>query len=148
MEQGIGPGGDWLEGRSLEGAGVDWVDAKNLEPSVVLGQLVAYAEGVPFGDLPDGPVVVWPEEPHPRGEVEPDSPWDTGLILQHVPDRWRDVLADLPEDSIPGVAGRWYGIEEVDFGGPLDVERTVSLFAGLARRAREAGAHLYCRCSV
>ncbi|WP_053914028.1 hypothetical protein VM636_16755 [Streptomyces sp. SCSIO 75703] len=148
VELGIGPGGDWRAGRSLEEAGADRVDAKNLDPVVVLGQLVAYAEGVPFGDLPDGPVLVWPGEPHPRGEVEPGSPWDTGLILQHVPDRWRDVLAALPEDAIPTVAARWCGIEEADFAGPLDAERTVAQFTGLARRARRAGVRLYCRCSV
>ncbi|MBH5335133.1 hypothetical protein IHE55_10130 [Streptomyces pactum] len=145
----IGPGGDWLLGASLEEAGADWIDAKGLDPDVVLGQLVACAEGIPFAGLRDTPELVWPEAPYPRGEpVGPDSPWDTGLFLQRLPERWRDVLAALPADAVPAVAAQWYEIEEVDFGDHLVAVEAVTAFTALARRARAAGAQLYCRCSV
>jgi len=149
VDRAIGPGGDWLRGVSLEQAGVDRVDAKGLDPNVVLAQLVAYAEAVPFADQGDQPELVWPETPYPRGEpTEPGSPWETGLILQQLPDRWRDVLADLPEEAVPMVAAQWYEIEEVDFADYLDVKDTVDTFVALAGRARAADAHLYCRCSL
>ncbi|CCK32729.1 hypothetical protein BN159_8351 [Streptomyces davaonensis JCM 4913] len=149
VNQAIGPDGDWLQGTSLEDAGVDWVDAKGLDPNIVLGQLVAHAEGVPFTDLVDEPELVWPEPPYPQGEsIGPDSPWSTGLVLQQLPDRWRDVLAELPEDAVAMVAARWQEIEEVDFGDFRIAREAVETFTALARRARAAGAHLYCRTCV
>ena len=149
VDQAIGPGGDRLRGTSLQEAGVDWVDAKGLDPDIVLAQLVAYAEAVSFPDQADEPELVWPEPPYPQGEpTEPDSPWNTGLLLQELPDRWRDVLADLPADAVPMVAAQWYEIEEVDFADYLDVKQTVEMFVALAGRARAADAHLYCRCTV
>ncbi|WP_052768708.1 hypothetical protein [Streptomyces humi] len=149
VEQAIGPGGDWLSGTTLEEAGADWIDAKGLDPNVVVGQLVACAEGIPFSAQQDTPDLIWPEPPYPReGTADPDSPWDTGLLLQQLPDRWRDILAGLPEDAVPVVAARWYEIEEVDFPDRLTAENTITVFTALASRARTTGAHLYCRCSV
>ncbi|MEU1176847.1 hypothetical protein ABZ464_04225 [Streptomyces sp. NPDC005820] len=147
VNQAIGPDGDWLRETSLEEMGADWIDAKGLDPHLVLAQLVAYAEGVPFADQQDTPELIWPALPYPQGEpVAPDSPWGTGLVLQQLPDRWRDVLAALPEDAVPMVAAQWYEIEEVDFADYLDAKDTVDMFTGLAFRARVAGARLYCRC--
>ncbi|MEW1779353.1 hypothetical protein [Streptomyces sp. NPDC086777] len=149
VDRAIGPGGDWLRGTPLAESGADWIDAKGLDPDVVLGQLVAHAEGIPFADRQDAPELVWPEPPYPHGEpTGPDSPWDTGLVLQQLPDHWRDVLADLPEDAVPTVTAQWYEIEEVAFADPLDAEHTVLTFTALALRARTAGDHLYCRCSL
>ncbi|WP_181802482.1 hypothetical protein [Streptomyces shenzhenensis] len=149
VNQAIGPGGDWRRGTSLEEAGADWIEAKGLDPNVVLGRLVAYAEGIPFTDQQDTPELVWPEPPYPQGEpTDPDSPWGTGLVLQQLPDRWRDILAVLPEDAVPMVAAQWYEIEEVDFADYLDAQETVGTFKALAFRARTAGAHLYCRCCL
>jgi hypothetical protein len=149
VNQAIGPDGDWLRGTSLEETGADWIDAKGLDPNIVLGQLVAYAEGIPFADQQDTPELVWPEPPYPQGgPTAPDSPWDTGLVLQQLPDRWRDVLAALPEDAVPMVAAQWYEVEEVDFADYLDAKDTVGTFKALAFRARTAGAHLYCRCCL
>ncbi|WAZ19284.1 hypothetical protein STRCI_000321 [Streptomyces cinnabarinus] len=149
VDQAIGPGGDWLRGTSLAEAGADWIDAKGLDPNVVVAQLVAHAEAVPFADQADEPELVWPEPPYPQGEsIGPDSPWDTGLLLQQLPDRWRDVLAELPEDAVAMVAMRWQEIDEVDFGDYRIAREAVETFTALARRARTAGAHLYCRSSV
>ncbi|MGW5769507.1 hypothetical protein ACWEVY_10205 [Streptomyces longwoodensis] len=165
VELAIGPGGDWLSGTSLEDAGADWIDAKGIDPDVVLAQLVAFAEGAFVegtfvgsasvgsvcvdGGPADGPELVWPDVPYPGGgSEEPGSPWETGLILQQLPDRWRDVLAALPEDAVPAAAARWGGIEELYFADPRDAEDAVVTFVRLAGRARAAGAHLYCRCCV
>ncbi|MEU6348691.1 hypothetical protein ABZ896_05130 [Streptomyces sp. NPDC047072] len=148
-DQAIGPGGDWLRGSSLEDVGADWIDAKGLDPDVVLAQLVAFAEGVRLADQQDAPELVWPEPPYPQaGSDDPDSPWNTGLILQQLPDRWRDLLATLPEDAVPMVAAQWFEIEEVDFADYLHVKDTVETFMALASRARAAGAHVYCRCCL
>ncbi|MEU2425848.1 hypothetical protein ABZ619_33405 [Streptomyces sp. NPDC007851] len=149
VDQAIGPGGDWLSGTWPAEAGADWIDAKGLDPDVVLGQLVACAEDIPFADQQDTPELVWPEPPYPREEPsDPDSPWNTGLVLQQLPDRWRDILAGLPEDAVPAVAAQWYEIEEIDFADHLDAGTTVATFTALATRAQLAGAHLYCRCGV
>ncbi|MFE0515854.1 hypothetical protein [Streptomyces sp. NPDC058964] len=149
VNQAIGPDGDWLQGTSLEEAGADWIDAKGLDPNVVLAQLVVYAEGVGFAEQQDKPELIWPTQPYPQGEpIEPDSPWETGLLLQKLPDRWRDILASLPEDAVPMVAAQWYEIQEIDFADYLDAKNAVETFMALAARARAAGAHLYCRCSV
>ncbi|MGW1756729.1 hypothetical protein [Streptomyces mirabilis] len=149
VNQAIGPDDDWLRGTSLEEMGADWIDAKGLDPNVVLAQLVAYAEGVSFTDQQDAPELIWPEPPYPQGEpTDPDSPWNTGLILERLPDRWRDILATLPDDAVPMVAAQWYEIEEVDFADYLHAKDAVATFMALACRARMAGAHLYCRCSL
>ncbi|TKT01885.1 hypothetical protein [Streptomyces lasalocidi] len=154
VELAIGPDGDWLSGTSLEDTGADWIDAKGIDPDVVLAQLVAFVEGAASGASvnggpADGPELVWPDVPYPRGGFEePGSPWNTGLILQQLPDRWRDLLAALPEDAVPGVAARWSGIEELRFADPRDAEDAVVTFVRLADRARATGAHLYCRCCV
>ncbi|WP_330460350.1 hypothetical protein OIB37_27855 [Streptomyces sp. NBC_00820] len=147
----IGPAGDRLNGRSLDEAGADWFDAKNMDPNVVLGQLVAFAEGIPFGSLTD-PEMVWPDPVEwPYGRPAPsgtESPWDTGLVLQQLPDGWRDALAGVVEDAVPMLALQWYDIEEIRFADFLHAQSSVRTFVGLARRARAARASLYCRCVV
>ncbi|MFC9633969.1 hypothetical protein ACFTY8_33115 [Streptomyces mirabilis] len=148
VNQAIGPDGDWRRGTSLGEMGADWIDAKGLDPHVVLAKLVAYAEGVPFTGQRDAPELIWPEPPYPEGEpTDPDSPWNTGLVLEQLPDSWRDILATLPEDAVPLVTAQWYEIEEVDFADYLHAKDTVATFMALACRARMAGAHLYCLCS-
>ncbi|MFI6036017.1 hypothetical protein ACIBBD_17970 [Streptomyces sp. NPDC051315] len=46
------------------------------------------------------------------------------------------------------VAAQWYDIEEVEFADYPDARDAVDTFVALACRARRAGAHLYCRCSL
>ncbi|MFK0151748.1 hypothetical protein ACIQVK_06645 [Streptomyces sp. NPDC090493] len=46
------------------------------------------------------------------------------------------------------VAAQWYDTEEAGFADYLDAKDTVGTFTALAVRARTAGDHLYCRCSL
>lgn len=46
------------------------------------------------------------------------------------------------------VAAQWYETEEVDFADYLNARYTVTTFTALAARARTAGDHLHCRCSL
>ncbi|MFB7503027.1 hypothetical protein [Streptomyces broussonetiae] len=153
LDWAIGPGGDWLaEGQSLDEAGADWIDMKGIDPHVVLGQLVAFAEGRPYDVHGTGPELLWPDarEWPPERPAAPgaESPWDSGLHLTELPDAWRDRLAAIEEEHVPMLALQWYDIEEVDFTDFPDCEATIRSFAGLASRARGAGTHLYCRCCV
>ncbi|MFF7971128.1 hypothetical protein [Streptomyces sp. NPDC007905] len=145
VEWAIGPGGDWLGERPRDDAGVDWFDVKRLDADIVLGRLVSFAEGRPSGS-PAEPRLVWPdpdEVPRPH-ETFPlaGTAWDSGLILEEIPESWRDTLAGIVEDAVPMLA--WCDIEEM----PCDyaeAEESVRLFVGLASRAKAAGAQLYCR---
>jgi hypothetical protein len=152
VEWAIGPGGDWQHGRPLDEIGADWIDAKGLDPDLVLGQLVAHADGVLFRDLGDGPDLRWPDQrqwPYSRKALEGEaSPWDTGILLQEIPDRWRDTLAGIAHEAVPAIAARWVGSEEANFSDQLHAEDCARVFMALARRAREAGNHVYCRCSL
>ncbi|OIK06092.1 hypothetical protein [Streptomyces monashensis] len=149
----IGPGGDWqAEGRSLDEAGADWIDMKNIDPHVALGQLVAFAEGRPYDVRAAGPRLLWPDArvwpPERPAAPGAESPWESGLQLTELPDSWRDRLAAVEEEHVPMLALQWYDVEEVDFTDFPDCEDRVRAFAGLARRARDTGAHLYCRCCL
>ncbi|MGW5637040.1 hypothetical protein [Streptomyces sp. NPDC003832] len=136
-------------GGLLPPAGADRPSTPGPAPDVALAVLVVYAEGAPFAVQPDGPELVWPaprdlgQEPGPG-----DGAWDTGLVLQRLPDRWRDVLAALPEDAVPLVAARWHESDEVDHPDYAVTLDTVEALSRLARRARSAGGHLYCRSST
>lgn len=147
VEWAIGPGGDWLAERPGDGAGVDRFDVKSVDAHVVLGQLVAFAEGRPF-DSGTGPLLVWPDpdgvpRPHERHPLV-GTAWDTGLILEEIPESWRDTLAGVVEDAVPMLALQWCDIAEMrwDYEEAAECTRT---FVALARRARAAGAQLYCR---
>lgn len=119
---------------------VDAVDAKGIDPSVTLGQLVAFALDVEWDPaIADGPLV-WN-----GGEDLSEGPWVTLLT-----ETARDALAGITEDRMPSLAARWVRIEElVDDGLPDDALLPVlAELAGLARRARDAGDQLYCWCSL
>jgi hypothetical protein len=153
VERAIGPGGDRTAGGcSLGETGVDWIDMKGVDPHVALGQLVAFAEGRPYDVRGTGPELLWPDARQwPPGRPAPpgaESPWDSGLHLTGLPDAWRDLLASIPEEHVPMLALQWYDIEEFDFADFPDCEEYIRTFAGFARRARGAGAHLYCRCCL
>lgn len=120
----------------LDEAGADWFEMKSLDPVVVLGQLVAYARGAGFEAGDDGPEPVWPDPA--RWHAEP------GPLIEEIPEDWRDTLAAVGDEALPGIAARWEGIEEVRFGDRQEAEECARLFVGLARRARAAGHTLYC----
>lgn len=147
----IGPGGDWLHGGSLDAVCADRLEVKGLDPNVVLGKLVSFASGIPFGSLMD-PELVWPDPAEwPYGRQAPPgaaSPWDSGLILQELPESWLDTLAGVVEDAVPMLALQWFDIEEMRFADYLDAKDSVQTFVALARRARAAGARLYCSSCV
>ncbi|MEU1406465.1 hypothetical protein ABZ471_29585 [Streptomyces sp. NPDC005728] len=147
----IGPNGDWLHGGSLDAECADRLEVKRLDPNVVLGKLVSFAAGIPFGNVVD-PELVWPDPGEwPYGRQPPPgsaSPWDSGLILQELPESWRDTLAGVVDDAVPMLALQWLDIEEIRFADYLDAEDRVRTFVAMARRARSAGARLYCSCCV
>jgi hypothetical protein len=115
----------------------DGLELKNLDPSVVFGQLVAFARGV--GWTPDIPDLDWVSDP---------SDGTPGTTMR-IDDVSRDALADLDARRVDEVAAQWAGIEELDGDlGPEELAPLVAEFAGLARRARDAGEHLYCWVSL
>ena len=151
IEWAIGPGGDWRRYSTLEEHGADWMDAKNFNPFLVLGQLIAFAQGIPFDDLGTEPALVWPDrEAWPPGEQRPgqESPWDAGPTLEHVPEEWVNTLADIDDEGVHGLALQWATIEEVSFADVADAEYCIEEFRALARRAREHGQGLYCKAVV
>ncbi|MEU9736153.1 hypothetical protein [Streptomyces sp. NPDC048002] len=144
VDAAFGPGGVG-PGRVLE-AGAGRFDARGPDPDVALAALVVHAEAAPRAVRPDGPELVWPEPCDLRQDsAGSDWAWHTGLVLQQLPDRWRDVLADLPEEAVPLVAAQWYEGDDVDFTDYAVTRDTVEALARLARGARAAGGHLYCR---
>ncbi|GHE01566.1 hypothetical protein [Streptomyces alanosinicus] len=126
----------------------DWLATKHTEPNVVVAKLVAFAAGLRFDDV-DTPALVWPdpdEVPYVHEALPAaGTAWDSGITLQELPDAWRDALAQVVEDAVPMLALRWWDIAELDFADYRHAEESVRDFVGLARRARTAGEHLYCR---
>jgi hypothetical protein len=81
------------------------LDAKNLDPFVVLGQLIAYALGIPFDARSAAqPSLSWPDQnAWPLGEQRPGqaSPWDEGLTLVQLPEDWVSTLAEIDDEQLP-----------------------------------------------
>ncbi|MFC3743908.1 hypothetical protein [Paractinoplanes deccanensis] len=120
----------------------DWVAAKSVEPTVVLGQLIAFARDEPWTPATVNDRLVWPE----GGEQDTthEGPWITVLD-----DATRDTLATIPDDRVPALAARWATIEEVP--PAADAAYLAELMAeliALARRARESGDSLLCWMSL
>ncbi|WP_328512979.1 hypothetical protein OHB25_58445 [Streptomyces mirabilis] len=149
----VGPDGDWDQhsGTGLDEHGVDWFDAKGLDPNVVLGQLIAFAKGIPFDARATAPALVWPDERlWPQGEDRPgqESPWETGLFLQQLPDEWIATLAEIHDEHLPLLALQWFDIPEANFADFIDVQDTIVEFRALARRARDHGHGVYCKTAI
>lgn len=125
--------------RTLEASGghtFDGIDAKGVDPVVVLGQLIAAVDRVPWHAELVRNDLIWPAEPDGEG------PWVTELSAAA-----RDTLAGAAD--LPRVAQEWVRIEE--FGGSLRVEDAqafIEMLVGLARRARDADELLYCWSSL
>lgn len=147
----VGPGEDWREPAEvgLDDHGADWFEAKGLDVHVVVGQLVAFAEGVPFKVRRGaGPRLVWPDqEAWPYGEERPDeqSPWESGLLLQVMPEDWVTTLAAVTDDHVPMLAAQWMEIPEVTFVDFVEARSSVEQFRGLARRAESHGHSVFSR---
>lgn len=140
--------GDRHSGTDLDDHGVDWFDAKGLDPNVVLGQLIAFAKGIPFDAHAPAPALVWPDEGlWPQGEARPgqESPWETGVFLQRLPDEWTATLAEIRDEHLPLLALQWFDTPEANFAAFIDVQETIVEFRALARRARDHGHGVYCK---
>jgi hypothetical protein len=138
--------GDWLTGPLAPGeAGrppFDGVDAKGIDGTVILGQLIAIARQVEWSvDLVSEEMIFPSSEELTGGE---EGPW-----VSRLSDQARDALADIDDARFDDLARRWAQIEE--FGGYVEaatIEPVIAQLAGLARRARAAGEHLYCWSSL
>lgn len=117
---------------------VDAVDLKGIDPEVALGSLVGFARGVAWRtDLVCSDLV---------GDPDDDTPW-----LFRIDDDTRDTLAGIDSGQLPELSARWGRTAELAPGGPLPDDHLVPVIeeiAGLARRARDGGDHLYCWCSL
>ncbi|ARF81577.1 hypothetical protein HS99_0004885 [Kitasatospora aureofaciens] len=125
---------------------LDGVEAKGLDPTVVLGQLVAAVRQVPWAVDLVGDTPVWPATPPPGrdGPEDEDDPWLTGPWVFELDAGTRDTLAAIPDEDIPAVAARWARAEELHGASAESLCPVVGDLAGLARRARVAGDLLYC----
>jgi hypothetical protein len=67
--------------------------------------------------------------------------------MSFVGDDARDALASIAEEQVPGLSAAWGRTDELAWHGPLPEDAVVSVIediGALARRARDAGDHLYC----
>ncbi|WP_030270232.1 hypothetical protein [Streptomyces sp. NRRL B-24484] len=124
----------------------DGVRSKGLDPYVVLGQLVAAVQEVPWDVdiVEDTPVRPPGPEPHAH-VVDDDDPWATGPWVVELHAATRDTLAGVPDTEVPAVAARWARTEELHGVDGEDMQPAVTWLVGLARRARADGELLYCR---
>ncbi|GAA1400851.1 hypothetical protein GCM10009639_42430 [Kitasatospora putterlickiae] len=141
--------GETEGGPLVGGAGTvfDGVEAKGVDPSVVLGQLVAVVRRVEWAVGLVGETPVWPTTPPPgrEGPSGEDDPWATGPWVTRLGRPVRDTLADLPAAEASDVSARWAAqAEELDGADGEDLRPLVEELSALARRAREAGEDLYC----
>ncbi|MFY1653702.1 hypothetical protein ACN27J_22820 [Solwaraspora sp. WMMB762] len=125
----------------IDGAGgvaVDAVDLKWIDPPVALGQLVSFVRDAPWRASLVQSRLIWNPEEH--------GPWLFGLD-----DAARDTLASISGGQLPELSARWGRIDEFAHSGPLpegELVPVIEAIAGLARRARDAGDHLYCWCCL
>jgi hypothetical protein len=129
----------------------DGIEAKGgVDPSVVLGQLVALIRGVRWTPELASTEWVWPpEEQLPDVALSPTSeeePAVEGAWVEELGVEVRDTLASVEDARLPELAARWAQIEEfpryTDTASAA-LELATDLIA-LARRARAAGDRLYC----
>jgi hypothetical protein len=123
---------------ATDNALVDAVDLKGIEPAVTLARLVALARGVPWQSRLVETPLLW-------------SGSDEGPWLMSLDDAARDTLARIDAGRLPELSARWGQIEELAPREPLPADQMVPVIeeiSDLARRAREAGEHLYCWCSL
>jgi len=113
---------------------VDAVDLKGIEPEVTLGQLVGFARGTEWTvDTVQGQLL-W--------SADEQGPW-----LESIDDATRDTLASISDELMPELSARWGRIEELSLGDDVagdEMLPVIEEIRGLARRARDAGDHLYC----
>ena len=138
-------------------AAFDGVAANGVDPSVVLGQLVAITRGEEWTVETVTSQSVWPPpdtaqaDPEEAWALPEDSPWTTGPWVEELDTRTRDTLADIDASRVADVAARWAQIEEFALYDDVDGDSLAPLvtdLSELARRARDAGHQLYCWSSL
>jgi len=136
---------------SPRSVGFDTVEAGGIDPWVMLSQLLAFIQGMPWS--PDTVTMqpVWPPpktKPNSKDAYDrlpESSPWRTGPWLHELNMETRDALALVDDARLPVLAGRWAGIEE--FGGSENGESLLPLLqelVDLARKAHKNGEPLFC----
>jgi len=131
--------------------GFDTVEAGGIDPTVVLGQLLAFIRRTPWS--PDTVTMqpVWPPpktKPNSKDAYDrlpESSPWRTGPWLHALNVETRDALASVDDARVPEVADQWARIEE--FRGTESGDSLLPLIkelVDLARRAQKNSEPLYC----
>jgi hypothetical protein len=121
------------------GGAVDAVDLKGIDPTVTLGRLIALARGVAWDVGLVATELLWSGD-------EQEGPW-----LTSIGDAARDTLASIASSDVPSLTEQWGQTEELARNGPWPAHQLLPIIdqvAGLARRAHDAGDHLYCWCSL
>jgi hypothetical protein len=131
--------------------GFDTVEAKGLDPTVMLGQLIAFIRGTPWSPDTVRVSLVWPPpKTKPASQDTYDrppesSPWREGPCLQELDVETRNALALVDDVRLLELAARWATIEE--FRGPqsgISLLPLLKELVGLARRAQKNSEPLYC----
>jgi hypothetical protein len=112
--------------------GFEAIDLKGIEPTVILGKLIALVRGIEWqAGLADGSLLWTPDEDY--------GPW-----VVPVPDAARDTLADIGPQDLPQLAERWSTIEEFwGHGNAGACGAVIEQLSSLARRARNADHRVY-----
>ncbi|MER7005311.1 hypothetical protein ABT297_20005 [Dactylosporangium sp. NPDC000555] len=116
-------------------ATADAIDLKGIDPTVMLAQLVCFVRGVEWSVDVIEEHLVWSRN-------ESAGPW-----VFSIGDDVRDTLASITEAQMPGLSARWGRTEELAWDGPLPDDAmlpVIEQISALARRARDAGDHVYC----
>jgi hypothetical protein len=115
----------------------DGADFRNIDPTVVLGQLIAFATGRPWSPSLTGDTLIWPADP-----CDHEGPWVTVLA-----DETRDALATIPAAQLPNLAERWSAIDELT-ADPDSLRPVIERFTALAAEARTHDESLFCWMSL
>ncbi|BBH70801.1 hypothetical protein ACTI_74860 [Actinoplanes sp. OR16] len=111
---------------------------KTIDPTVILGQLIAAALGRGWDVDLMKDRLIWPE----GGEQDPghEGPWVTRLS-----DQARDALAGIPADRVPALAEQWATAEEFHgYGDPEYLREVITDFIALTMQAGERNEAVYC----
>ena len=126
---------DRTHGSPWTAAGLDLIDLKGLDPAVSVGHLVAAARGTDWDARLVHAAMIW--------SADEDGPW-----LEALTDAARDTLASITEDRAPDLAVRWAELDDHVGWRAEDAREALDVLTALARRARDAGEHLYCWSSL
>jgi hypothetical protein len=130
----------------VEDPAFDGVEAKGVDLVVVLGNLIAAIQQVPWSVDLIPHATVWPttSAPGQEGPADEGDPWATGPWVSELGTTARDALADVPAADVPAVVAAWVQTEELEGVRADDVRPLVEELIQLARRARDNGERLYC----